>query len=82
MTFWDHLDDLCKTPVYPFLTLILLTVVAFIQKDPAFGIMLAANDPDFVTYGLAPGGEDHEELYPYRPSRLWATATPHLSNSA
>lgn len=57
MTFWDHLDDLRKALTYPFLTLLVLTVVAFLLKDQVFGIMLAANDPDFITYGLAPGGE-------------------------
>lgn len=56
MTFWDHLDDLRKALTYPFLTLLVLTVVAFLLKEPVFDIMLAANNPDFITYGLAPGG--------------------------
>lgn len=57
MTFWDHLDELRKALTYPFLALVVLTVVVFLLKEPVFDIMLAANAPDFVTYGLAPGGE-------------------------
>lgn len=63
MTFWDHLDELRKTLVSPFLALTVLTVAAFLLKDPVFDIMLAANNPDFITYGLAPGGGERSELY-------------------
>lgn len=63
MTFWDHMDELRKTLTYPFLALIALTIVAFVLKEPVFDVMLAANDPDFITYGLAPGGGERSALY-------------------
>lgn len=57
------MDELRKTLTYPFLALIALTIVAFVLKEPVFEIMLAANDPDFITYGLAPGGGERSALY-------------------
>lgn len=47
MTFWDHLDDLRKALTYPFLTLLVLTVVAFLLKDQ----------------GLAAGGQSRQDYH-------------------
>lgn len=55
MTFWDHIDELRKVLTYPLIALVLLTVVAFLLKEPVFEILLAANSVDFITYGMAPG---------------------------
>lgn len=57
MTFWDHIDELRKTLVLPLIVLAVVTAVAFMLKDQLFAIVLAANSPDFVTYGVMPGAE-------------------------
>ena len=58
MTFWDHIDELRKALFYPFVALIVFTVVAFIFKEPIFAILLAANSPDFITYTILGGSEN------------------------
>jgi sec-independent protein translocase protein TatC len=58
MTFWNHIDDLRKALLQPLLILIVLTVGAFLLKEPVFNILLAANSADFVTYTIAPGYND------------------------
>ena len=58
MTFWEHIDEFRKTLFYPFVALIVFTIIAFIFKDPIFAILLAPNSPDFITYTIfARGGE-------------------------
>jgi len=54
MTFWEHLDELRKALTYPLITLLALTVVMFILKEPVFEIILAANSSGFVTYNVLP----------------------------
>lgn len=54
MTFWEHFDAFRKALVYPLIVLVLLTVVAFLFKDPIFEILLAANSADFATYNIVP----------------------------
>lgn len=58
MTFWDHIDELRKALLYPLLVLILLTIVAFLFKEPVFDILLAANSANFITYTMIPGYND------------------------
>jgi sec-independent protein translocase protein TatC len=41
--------------VYPLIVLVLLTVAAFLLKEPVFDILLAPNSPNFITYSIAPG---------------------------
>ena len=53
MTFWDHLDELRKVLIQPILLVAVLTVVAFMLKEPVFDMVLAANSPDFITYRFA-----------------------------
>lgn len=53
MTFWDHLDELRKVLIQPILLVTVLTVVAFMLKEPVFDMVLAANSPDFITYRFA-----------------------------
>ena len=57
MTFWEHIDEFRKRLFYPFVALIVFTIVAFILKDTIFGILLAANSPDFITYTIFAGSE-------------------------
>ncbi|MCL2561174.1 MAG: twin-arginine translocase subunit TatC [Rikenellaceae bacterium] len=66
MTFWDHIDELRKTLVHPLLAFVVVTVVAFIFKEPIFDTILAPNSPDFMTYRIMPGyagGAGAEGLY-------------------
>ena len=63
MTFWDHIDELRKALVQPLIVLALLTIAAFALKEPVFRIVLAANSPEFATYGLAGGGNDDAAPY-------------------
>lgn len=55
MTFWDHIDELRKALLQPLLLLVILTIIAFLLKEPVFSTLLAANSADFVTYTIAPG---------------------------
>lgn len=69
-TFWDHLDELRTVLIRIVVAVLLCTVVAFCFKDMLFGVILAPQDSDFVTYRLldrlagmfAPGTEPLEAL--------------------
>lgn len=50
MTFWDHLEEFRKAIIQPILLLVLLTIVAFLLREPIFNVVLAPNSPDFITY--------------------------------
>lgn len=50
MTFWDHLDELKKYLVRIVVVALLFTLVAFCLKEPIFGVILAPQNSDFVTY--------------------------------
>lgn len=58
LTFWDHLDELRKVLFRVALVTIILTVIAFLNKDLVFGIILAPHRSDFILYqGLNRLGE-------------------------
>lgn len=50
MTFWDHLDELRKVFFHIALAVILLAVIAFVNKNLLFDIILAPQQPDFILY--------------------------------
>lgn len=50
MTFWDHLDELRKVLFRIAFVVIVLAVIAFINKDLLFDIVLAPQRSDFVLY--------------------------------
>ena len=50
MTFWDHLDELRKAFFHIALAVILLAVIAFVNKNLLFDIILAPQQPDFILY--------------------------------
>ncbi len=52
MTFWEHLDELRKVLIRIAVWTLVFTVGAFVCKNALFGIVLAPNSPDFVTYRL------------------------------
>ena len=50
MTFWDHLDELRKVFFHIALAVILLAVIAFVNKNLLLDIILAPQQPDFILY--------------------------------
>ena len=52
LTFWDHLDVLRSALLRMVLVVVVLTIVAFVQKDLLFDVVLAPRSSDFVTYRL------------------------------
>ncbi|MDR0981967.1 MAG: twin-arginine translocase subunit TatC [Culturomica sp.] len=52
MTFWEHLDELRKVIFRASIAVLLIAVVAFLNKDILFEIVLAPQHSDFITYRL------------------------------
>lgn len=52
LTFWDHLDVLRSALLRMVLVVVILTIMAFVQKNLLFDIVLAPRSSDFVTYRL------------------------------
>ncbi len=50
MTFWDHLDELRGSLIKMVVTVIVCAIVAFLFKDALFGIILAPQSSQFITY--------------------------------
>lgn len=50
MTFWDHLDELRKVLFRIAFVVLLLAVVAFVNKELLFDIILAPQRSDFILY--------------------------------
>jgi sec-independent protein translocase protein TatC len=51
MTFWEHLGELRKRLIRIVLSVLLMSIVAFINRDIIFDkIILAPKDGDFITY--------------------------------
>ncbi|MCD7710285.1 MAG: twin-arginine translocase subunit TatC [Porphyromonadaceae bacterium] len=51
-SFWEHLDDLRGCLLKILVAVAVLTVVAFIAKEPLFAIVLAPQRDSFITYRL------------------------------
>ncbi len=49
-SFWEHLDDLRTVLIRIVLAVLMCSVVSFCFKDILFGIVLAPQSPDFITY--------------------------------
>ncbi len=49
-TFWEHLDDLRSVLIRIAVAVLVCSVGAFCLKDILFGVILAPQSPDFVTY--------------------------------
>lgn len=51
-SFWDHLDELRSTLIRAAIVLFILALLAFILKEPLFGLILYPKNADFITYRL------------------------------
>ena len=51
-TFWEHLDELRSRIIRVLLVVVVMSVVAFLLKDPLFDVILAPRSSDFVSYRL------------------------------
>ena len=51
-TFWEHLDELRSSLVRMIIAALVCAIVAFCFKDALFGVILAPQNPDFITYRL------------------------------
>ena len=52
LSFWDHLDVLRTIIIRIILVTVVCGIVAFLFKEELFAVVLAARNPDFVTYRL------------------------------
>ena len=50
MTFWDHLDELRKVIFRIAIAVVSVAVIAFVNKQLLFDIILAPHRSDFITY--------------------------------
>lgn len=50
MTFWDHLDELRGSLIKMVVVVFVCAIVAFLFKDALFGIILAPQSSQFITY--------------------------------
>ena len=51
-TFWEHLDELRSSLIRMIIAVAVCTIVVFCFKDALFGVILAPQQSDFVTYRL------------------------------
>ncbi|MCM1515300.1 MAG: twin-arginine translocase subunit TatC [Paraprevotella sp.] len=51
-TFWEHLDDLRTVLIRIIVSVLVCSVVVFCFKDILFGVVLAPQSSDFVTYKI------------------------------
>ena len=49
-TFWEHLDELRSRIIRVLVVIVVMSVVAFLLKDPLFHVVLAPRNSDFVSY--------------------------------
>lgn len=52
MTFWDHLDVLRSSIIRMLVAAVVMGIVAFVLKEPLFGVVLAPSQSDFFMYRL------------------------------
>lgn len=50
MTFWDHLDELRGSLIRMIAAAVIMTVIAFMLKEPLFEVVLAPSRDDFFVY--------------------------------